>query len=119
MVTAARFGQPREFLTSAWPGISHPGSERKDAEMNRIGSSWRVLRVLRSLPLTAALTGMGLAGIAATVAGCGGGSSPAVNAPPASAHTAAEQAAVMNWLANTNQMWTSNDFAGLEQVTTG
>jgi hypothetical protein len=53
------------------------------------------------------------------VAGCGGGGAPAVNAPPGSAHTAAEQAAVMNWLNKTNQMWQSNDFAAVDQVTIG
>ena len=42
-----------------------------------------------------------------------------VSAPPASAHTAAEQAAVTNWLVKTNQMWTSNDFAAVDQVTAG
>ena len=25
----------------------------------------------------------------------------------------------MNWLAKTNQMWTNNDFAALDQITTG
>ena len=84
--------------------------------MNRTGKS---RRVRRTLPLTAVLTGMALAGAGLTVAGCGGAGAPAVGAPPASSRTAAEQAAVMNWLAQTNAMWTSNDFAGLDQVTTG
>ena len=83
--------------------------------MNHTGKS---RRVRRTLPLTAVLTGMALAGVGLTVAGCGGAGAPAVGAPPASSDTAAEQAAVMNWLAQTNQMWTSNDFAGLDQVTT-
>ena len=60
-----------------------------------------------------------MAGIGLTAAGCGGGGSPAVSAPPASAHTAAEQAAVTNWLVKTNQMWTDDDFAAVDQVTTG
>ena len=84
--------------------------------MNGTGKS---RRVRRTLPLTAVLTGMALAGVGLTVAGCGGAGAPAAGAPPASSRTAAEQAAVMNWLAKTNQMWTSNDFAGLDQVTTG
>jgi len=67
------------------------------------------------LLFTAVLTGAGLA-----AAGCGAGAGvPAVNAPPASPHTAAEKAATLNWLAKTNQMWTTNDYAGLDQVTTG
>ena len=45
--------------------------------------------------------------------------SPPVSVPPSSAHTAAEQAAVMNWLFKTNQMWTSNDFAAVDQITAG
>jgi hypothetical protein len=70
----------------------------------------------RTVPLfTALLTGVGLA-----AAACGGGAAaPPVNAPPASPHTAAERAATLNWLAKTNQMWTRNDFAALDQVTTG
>ena len=84
--------------------------------MNGTGTS---RRVRRTLPLTAVLTGMALAGAGLTVAGCGGAGAPAVGAPPASSRTAAEQAAVMNWLFQTNQMWASNDFAGLDQVTTG
>jgi hypothetical protein len=64
---------------------------------------------------TALLTGVGLA-----AAACGGGAAaPPVNAPPASPHTAAEKAATLNWLAKTNQMWTRNDYAALDQVTTG
>jgi hypothetical protein len=82
--------------------------------MNRTGTSRRVLTNLR---LTAVLTGVGLAAIA--LAGCGGAGAPTVNPPPASSRTAAERAAVRNWLVKTNQMWTSNDFAGLDQITTG
>jgi hypothetical protein len=66
------------------------------------------------LPSTAVLAAIGL-----TVTGCGGGGSPAVNPPPASAHTAAERAAVTNWLVQTNQMLTHDDFATVDQVTTG
>jgi hypothetical protein len=84
--------------------------------MNHTGRS---RRVRRTLPLTVLLTGMALAGIGLTVAGCGGGGAPAVEAPPASSHTAAERAAVMNWLDTISQMWTRNDFAGLDQVATG
>ena len=87
--------------------------------MKTITNSRRVLGVLRFLPQAAVLTVMGLAGIALTVAGCGGGAVPAVSAPPASAGTAAEQAAVMNWLSKTNQMWTHGDFAAVDQITTG
>jgi hypothetical protein len=79
--------------------------------MNGTGKSWRILS-------PAVL----MAGISLAMAGCGGGgttgSSP-VSPPPSSAHTAAQQAAVMNWLFKTNQMWTKNDFAGLDQITTG
>jgi hypothetical protein len=81
--------------------------------MHRIGRSCRGTLRLRSL------AAVGLAGIGLAVAGCGGGGAPAVNAPPGSAHTAAEQAAVMNWLFKTNQMWQSNDFAAVDQVTAG
>jgi hypothetical protein len=61
-----------------------------------------------------------LAGAGLAVAACGGRSgSPAGSAPPASPHTAAEKAATLNWLDQTNQMWTAGDFAALNQVTTG
>jgi len=83
--------------------------------MSRTGKS---RRVFKNLPVTTVLTGMALAGVALTATGCGGGA-PAVGAPPATSHTAAEQAAVTNWLAATNQMWTRDDFAGLDQITTG
>ena len=64
--------------------------------MNGTGKSWRILS-------PAVL----VAGIGLAMAGCSGGvatGSPPVSPPPSSAHTAAEQAAVMNWLAKTNQM---------------
>jgi hypothetical protein len=81
--------------------------------MNRTGR-W-VPRARQLLSSTVVLAATGL-----TVAGCGGGGSPAVSAPPpASAHDAAEQAAVTNWLVKTNQMWTHDDFAAVDQVTTG
>jgi hypothetical protein len=87
--------------------------------MNRIGRSGRIPGVLRSLPLTTALAGMGLAVIGLAVTGCGGAGSPAVSAPPSSDDTSAETAATLNWLEKTNQMWTSNDFAALDLITTG
>ena len=69
-----------------------------------------------AMPGFAALAGIALIGLAMT--GCGGGGPAPVNPPPSSAHSAAEQAATMNWLAKTNAMWTADDFAGLDQVTT-
>jgi hypothetical protein len=84
--------------------------------MNHTGQS---RRARKNLPLTTVLTAVTLSGLGLTVAGCGGASAPAVGAPPATSHTAAEQAAVMNWLGKTSQMWTSNDFAAVDQVTTG
>ena len=81
--------------------------------MNRIGRSCRGTLRFRSL------AGIGLAGIGLAVAGCGGGGASAVNAPPASAHTAAEQAAVTSWFVQTNQMLTMNDFRAVDRVTTG
>jgi hypothetical protein len=84
--------------------------------MNHTGRS---RRVGRTLPLTVLLAGMALAGISLTVAGCGGEGAPAVKAPPASSQATAERAAVLSWLDTTSQMWTRNDFAGLDQVTTG
>ena len=61
-----------------------------------------------------------LAGAGLAVAACGGGAdSTAASAPPASPGTAAEKAATLNWLDQTNQMWTANDFAALNRVTTG
>jgi hypothetical protein len=76
--------------------------------MNRTGMPW-----------CAALTGIvPIALIGLAVTGCGGGGPAPVNPPPSSAHSAAEQAATMNWLAKTNAMWTSGDFAALDQVST-
>ncbi len=61
-----------------------------------------------------------LAGVGLAVAACGGGAdSTAVNAPPASPHTAAAKAATLTWLDKTSLMWTAGDFAALDQVTTG
>ena len=68
----------------------------------------------RTAPLLAAI--MMTSAIAAVA--CGGGAAP-VGAPPASPHAGAERAATLHWLAKTNQMWTRNDFAPLDQVTTG
>ena len=87
--------------------------------MNRIGRSGRILGMPRSLPLTAALAGMGLAVIGLTVTGCGGAGSPAVSAPPSSGDTSAEMAATQSWLEKTSEMWTNNDFSALDQITTG
>jgi len=78
-----------------------------------------VPKARKLLPSTAVLTAIGVAGIGLTAAGCGAGGSPAVGAPPASAHTAAERAAVMHWFVQTNQMQTQDDFAAVDQITTG
>jgi hypothetical protein len=79
--------------------------------MNHTGMPRRICRAG-----VAALAGIALIGLAVT--GCGGGGPAPVNPPPSSAHSAAEQAATMNWLAKTSAMWTRGDFAGLDQVTT-
>jgi hypothetical protein len=68
----------------------------------------------RTAPLLAAI----MAASAVAAAACGSGA-PAVSAPPASRHTAAERAATLSWLAKTNQIWTRNDFAPLDRATTG
>jgi hypothetical protein len=71
------------------------------------------------MPAVAVLAGIvPIALISLAVTGCGGGGPAPVNPPQSSAHSAAEQAATMNWLAKTNAMWTSDDFAALDQVTT-
>lgn len=60
--------------------------------------------------------------VALAVAACGGrgdGGFGPVATEPAWVNTAAEKTATMHWLAQTNAMWTSNDFAGLDQITTG
>ena len=67
-------------------------------------------------PTTLTALTLGAALLSLTVAACGAGSGG--SSPPASAHTAAEQAATMHWLSETNQMWTDDDFAALDQVTT-
>ena len=73
----------------------------------------------RSYPVSYLLAAT-LAACAVVTAACGSGNAaPSAGAPPASSHTAAEKAATLNWLAKTNQMWTRNDFATLDQVTTG
>ncbi len=76
--------------------------------MNATGRRW-------TTPLAAVI----VTGVAIAAAACGGGGVPAVGAPPASRHAATERAATLNWLAKTNQIWTRNDFAPLDQVTTG
>ena len=66
------------------------------------------------------LLAMTLAALPVATAACGGSqAAPPVGAPPASRHTAVERAATLNWLAMTNQMWTKDNFAPLDQVTTG
>src|ERR1700722_7691242 len=65
-------------------------------------------------PLLAAI----MAASAVAAAACGSGA-PTVSAPPASRHAAAERAATLHWLTETNKIWTRNDFAPLDQVTTG
>jgi hypothetical protein len=87
--------------------------------MNRTGTSWRIPGARKLLPATAVLAATGVTAIGLTVAGCGGAGSPAVSPAPAAAHTAAERAAVTNWLVQTNQMWAYDDFAAVDQVTTG
>jgi hypothetical protein len=67
--------------------------------MNRIG---RVLAAAVSLAAVASLA----------VTAC---SAPA---SPAPAHRTEEQAAVQHWLAKTNAMWTKNNFAALDEITT-
>jgi hypothetical protein len=64
----------------------------------------------------AGIVTIALIGLAVT--GCGGGGPAPVNPPPSSADSATEQAATMNWLVKTDAMWTRNDFAALDQVTT-
>jgi hypothetical protein len=81
--------------------------------MKRTGRSFSVPRAAWYLPLIAIL-----GGISPVLAGCGGAGPAPVNPPPSSAHTAAEQTAVTNWLKQTNQMWTSDSFASLDQITT-
>ena len=66
--------------------------------MNRSG---RILAAAVSLAAVASLA----------VTACSAPAHPA-------AEQAAEQAAVQNWLAKTNAMWTSNDFAALDEITT-
>jgi hypothetical protein len=68
------------------------------------------------IPWLAGIAPVALIGLAVT--GCARGGPAPVNPPPSSAHSAAEQAATMNWLAKTNAMWTSDDFTALDQVTT-
>jgi hypothetical protein len=75
--------------------------------MNRTG---RILVAAVSLAAVASLS-LGLTA-------CGGAAPAPVSPPPSAAHTAAEQAAVLNWLAKTNAMWTSSDFAALDEITT-
>jgi hypothetical protein len=60
--------------------------------------------------------------VAVAVAACGGGGGDGfgpVATEPAGVSTAAAKAAALTWLAQTNAMWTSGDFAALDQVTTG
>jgi hypothetical protein len=59
------------------------------------------------------------AAAASTVACASGTAAPSTAPPPGSPGATAQRAATENWLAATNQMWTRNDFAALDQVTTG
>jgi hypothetical protein len=69
---------------------------------------------------TPVLLAAALGAVAATITACGGSAAaPPVGAPPASRHTAVERAATLNWLAMTNQMWTKDNFAAVNQVTVG
>ena len=82
--------------------------------MNGTGKSRRVLPLTATAIATAILAGAGLA------AAAGGPAAAApVSAPPASAHVGVAKAATLSWLATTDQMWTRDDFAALDQVTTG
>jgi hypothetical protein len=75
---------------------------------------------IRTRGRAAFLLAMTLAAVPLATAACGGSqAAPPVGAPPASEHTSAERAATMHWLAATNQMWTKDDFAALDQVTMG
>ena len=75
--------------------------------MNRTGRT-----LAAAVPLAALLS------LSLGLTACGGATPAPVSPPPSSAHSAAEQAAVLNWLAKTNAMWTSNNFAALEEITT-
>jgi hypothetical protein len=114
MTTPAAAGTAPPVQSGQWTGDLAACTVRNFWLRSVTGMNSR--RRHRTVPLfTALLTGVGLA-----AAACGGGAAaPPVNAPPASAHTAAEKAATLNWLAKTNQMWTKNDYADLDQVTTG
>src|SRR5262245_26293200 len=52
--------------------------------------------------------------VSLAVTACSAPASPA----PAPAPRTEEQAAVLNWLAKTNAMWTKNDLAALDEITT-
>src|SRR6476659_4658228 len=82
---------PRE---AGIPSVGTNTRQEGTAEMTRTG---RLLAAAVSLAAVASL--------AATAC-----SAPASPAP--------EQAAVLNWLAKTNAMWTQNDFAALDEITT-
>ena len=77
--------------------------------MNRTGRT-----LAAALPLAALLSlSLGL-----SLTACGGAGPAPVSPPPSSARTAAEQAAVQHWLAKTNAMWTQDNFAALDEITT-
>src|SRR5690242_5033084 len=84
---------------------------KEDADMNRTRKAALLAAVLLSLIVALA--------VAACGSGGGGGGFGPVATEPAWVNTAAEKTATMHWLAKTSAMWTSNDFAGLDQVTTG
>jgi hypothetical protein len=110
---AADGGSPRCLPPST--SLASALAERADpAALAKEGRQMNATGTRRTAPLLAAI----MAASAVAAAACGGGA-PAVGAPPASRHTAAERAATLNWLAQTNQIWTRNDFAPLDRATTG
>jgi hypothetical protein len=82
--------------------------------MNRTPKAALLAAVLLSLIVTLAVAACGGGG-----EGGGGGGFGPVATEPAWVNTVAEKSATLHWLARTNAMWTSNDFAGLDQITTG
>ena len=67
--------------------------------------------------ILAAAVSLAACWLSLAVTACGG-VARAGQPSAASARTAAEQAAVQHWLAKTNAMWTQNNFAALDEITT-